>query len=171
VAARIDHPGRLFLHQLRTQLWVEETLADDVLPTFYERVHATDLRSALERHLRETETHVKSVRRVFDLVAARAETQPSPALLGLRAEYDELLSRVDVEQQELVDLVHVDTIARGEHHEISAYGALVHAAQALQLDEEAVHLLRETLEQEQFALEQIEIVRVKLLAEKVESAF
>jgi ferritin-like metal-binding protein YciE len=165
----IERPRELFLQQLRTLLWVEQALADEVLPMFLERVHATDLRRGLERHLRETDAHVKSLRRVFDLVGEPIEAEPSAALLGLRAEYDELLSHVDHERADLVDLVHVDAIARGEHLELAAYSGLVHTAQALGIDDEAVHLLRENMEQEEYALEQAEHALAKLLAEKVES--
>jgi ferritin-like metal-binding protein YciE len=165
----MDEIRGLFIQQLRTLLWVEEELADEVLPLFLERVHATDLRRGLERHVRETEAHVKGVRRVFDLVAERPEAQPSAALLGLRAEYDELLSLVDLDRAELVDLVHADAIARGEHLELAAYSGLVHLAQALGVDTEAVQLLQQQMEQEEYALEEAERALVKLLAEKVES--
>lgn len=56
---------------------------------------------------------------------------------------------------------------RGEHEELARYTVLVHLAQALGADDESVHLLRLSMEEEEYALEQAEHMLVQLLAEKV----
>jgi ferritin-like metal-binding protein YciE len=164
----IAEPRQLFLHQLRTMLWVELTLAEEVLPELYDHVHSSDLRWALERHLGETEGHVKNLRRVFTILREPAEPEPSPALLGLKKERDELLKAVDEERHDLVDLFHADVVARSEHLEIAAYNGLAHMANALG-EREVALLLLENMGQEQFALEQAESATARLLAERVES--
>jgi ferritin-like metal-binding protein YciE len=168
VATPIDDPRKLFLHQLRTMLWVELKLAEEVLPELYDHVHAVDLKWALERHQLETEGHVKNLRRAFEILHEPGDPESSPSLLGLKKEHDLLMKMVPGEREDVVDLFHTDVIARNEHLEIAAYDGLVHLAQALGEDEVAA-LLRENMEQEAHALEQAEHAMAKLLAEKVES--
>jgi len=169
MATPIEEPRQLFLHQLQTILWVEQKLADEVLPELYEHVHAAELKWAIERHQLETDGHVRNLRRVFGLLHEPVEAEESPTLLGLKKERDLLMEMLPEEREDLVDLVHTDVIARTEHLEIAAYTGLYHLAKAL--GEGAVAaLLRLNLEQEEHALEQAEHALAKLLAEKVESA-
>ena len=168
-AASIEEPRQLFLHRLRTMLWVESTLAQEILPGLRSRVHAVELRQGLERHQLETEGHVENLRRVFRLLAEPPDAEPSAALLGLKAEHDLVLERLDGEPSDLADLVYADTIARNEHAEIAAYSGLYHLARALG-EHEVAALLRENLEQEEHALEQAEHALARLLAETVERA-
>jgi ferritin-like metal-binding protein YciE len=169
MATPIEEPRQLFLHQLRTMLWVELTLAEEVLPELYDHVHAVDLKWALERHRGETEQHVENLRRVFELLEEPGDPEPSPALAGMKKEHDQVMKALDLERHDVVDLFHVDVIARTEHMEIAAYEGLARTAQALGADEDVVLLLRENLGQEEHALEQAEHALAKLLAEKVES--
>lgn len=169
MATPIEEPRQLFLHQLRTMLWVELKLAEEVLPELFDHVHAIDLKYSLERHKHETEGHVENLRRIFTVLEEPGDPEASPTLLGLKKEHDMLMKMVDQEQHGVVDLMHADVIARNEHVEIAAYSGLVHMAKALGTEHEVVTLLRENLEQEMHALEQAEHALAKLLAEKVES--
>ena len=157
----------LFVRRLRTMLWIEETLAQETLPRLRGFVHDADLIWALERHERETEAHVRNLGRVFVLVGERVQSSESAALGGLVAEAERLLAEVD--DPPLVDLAALDAIAHTEHLEVAGYRGLVHLAEALELDPDAVHLLRTNMEQDAFALEQAEHTLVKLLAETVEN--
>jgi ferritin-like metal-binding protein YciE len=161
-------PHELFAHRLRTMLWVEQRLADEILPTIYDHVHSIDLKYGIERHLFETQHHVRTLERVLHLLGGPSAAEESPALLGLKAEHDELMKLVDQERSDVVDLMHVDVLAAGEHHELAAYESLVATAHALGEDEIALQL-EEIREQEEHALEVVTRAGVKLLAEKVES--
>jgi ferritin-like metal-binding protein YciE len=162
-------PRDLFVRQLRTMLWVELTLADEVLPELYEHLHSTDLRFDVDRHLLETEGHVRNLRLVFAELGERADPEPTPVLPALRAEHAALLSSIPADAGALRDLAHAGAIARTEHYEIASYDALVHLAKALGLGLHVVTLLREILEQEMHALEQVEHGLSKLLAERIEA--
>lgn len=169
MATPIEDPRHLFVHRLRTMLWVELKLAEEVIPELLDAVFATDLKWVLERHLLETRAHVENVRRAFELLQEPGEPEQSPALLGLKKERDLLLKQIDESQRDLVDLFHTDVVARTEHAEIAAYSGLVHTAKALgQL--EVATLLRKNMEEDMHALEQAEHALAKLLAEKVENA-
>jgi ferritin-like metal-binding protein YciE len=158
----------LFVHRLRQMLWIEETLARETLPRLRERAHANHLAWALDRHLLETEGHVRNLGRVFVCADERARSVESVAFRGLEAEASALLDAVG-DDRFLCDLALVDAVAATEHLEVAGYEALVHLAQALELGHDAVYLLRTNMEQDAYALEELERALVKLLAEKVES--
>ena len=134
----------LFSEELEALLALERRLAEEVLPGLRERAHAADLLRALDRHLLETEGHVENLK----LVRALAVGAPS------------------LEGEDFRILVEV---LRTEALEVAVYRFLVHAANALDLDEEAMRLLRLNMEQDAYALEQAEHALAKLLAEKLES--
>ena len=143
-----------FIRRLHQMLWVEQTLADEVLPLVYERVHAVGLKYGVERHQRETKQHVMTVRTCLNLVGERQDGLESAAFLGLQQELGE------------TDLELADFLAKGEHLEIAAYTWLRSTANALG-EEEVAMRLTEVLEQEQYALELVEKETAKLLAENV----
>jgi ferritin-like metal-binding protein YciE len=165
----IRTPQELFAHRLRTMLWVEQRLVDEILPMLYDHVHAVDLKYGIERHMLETRQHVRTLQTVLHLLGESAHPEESPALLGLEAEHDALMKLVDRDRPDVVDLMHAEVVAQSEHQEIAAYDSLVSTAHALG-EEEIASMLREILEQEQYALELAEKAAAKLLAEKVESA-
>jgi ferritin-like metal-binding protein YciE len=164
----IRTPHELFAHRLRTMLWVEKSLADEILPLVHEHVHAIDLKVAIEHHIFETREHVQTLERALFLLRAGAAPEESPALLGLKAEHDALMKLVDQDRDDVVDLMHVEVLAASEHLELAAYELLVATANALG-QEEIATMLQGIREQEEHALEIVTRVGVKRLAEKVES--
>jgi ferritin-like metal-binding protein YciE len=165
------HDARgLLLQQLRTALRVELTLADETLPGVLDGVRSADLLQCVERHLDETREQARALRALLThLEEPATPAEESPALAALTAERDALLRALPAEDDTLGDLVHAAALAQVEHHELAAYTSLVHLAQALGLGHEVVTPLRELLEQEAHALEQVEHAVVKLLAEKIEA--
>jgi ferritin-like metal-binding protein YciE len=161
-------PRALLEHRLRTMLWVEQTLADEVLPDLYDRVDSIELKYAVERHLFETRQHARTLQSVVHLLGAAGGPEESPALSGLRAELAALAKRVDEERRDVVDLACAEAIAQTEHLEIAAYESLAALADALG-ETDTASTLRVILEQEQHALELATRAATKLLAEQVES--
>lgn len=150
----------LFVRRLQTMLFVEERLANELLPLFHEHVDGSDLRYGLERHLIETKEHARAVRAILHELGAEAAPVESAALLGLEAEHDELMQRFPT------DAMHAGVIAQGEHLEIAAYTWLRSTANELGEEEIALRL-QEILEQEQYALELAEKALAKHLAERL----
>jgi ferritin-like metal-binding protein YciE len=141
----------LFLQRLHQMLWVEERLADELLPLFYDDVHAIDLKHGIERHLLETWQHVMSVRTILNLLGERQVGLAEPAL--------------HVEPG-TTDVEHCLTLARIEHFEIASYTSLRSLANALGHEDIAMRLT-EILEQEEYALELVQKATAKILAETV----
>jgi len=168
VAEPLTNPRELFAARLRQMLWVELRLSEEVLPELLERAHAIDLKRGFERHLLETEVHVGTLRDIFHELRVPAEPKESPALRGLVQEHEQLVQQISEGNDLVHDLAYAQVAAASEHLEMAAYESLASLAEAL--GEEAIAIrLREVMEQEEFALEQLERAQTKLLAEKVES--
>lgn len=112
-----------------------------------------ELQTMLGVELRlEKEAHVANLRRVFTLIG-EPDVERDPPPLPVVADGGEIAKlAADV---------------RTAHLEVGAYVFLVHAAEALEVDPEAVRLLRLNMEQDAYAAEQAEHALVQLLAESV----
>jgi ferritin-like metal-binding protein YciE len=169
MAEQLTTPRELLAACLRQMLWIERQLADDVLPRLSEQAHAPGLRAGFDRHLLETEAHVETVTDVLGDLRVPAEPEESPGFRGLMEEHEGLLGRVADGDHLLTDLAHAVAALATEHLELATYESLVSMAGALGEEEVGIRL-REVMEQEEIALEQVESAMAKLLAEKVESA-
>jgi ferritin-like metal-binding protein YciE len=166
MAESLTTPRELLAACLRQMLWIEQQLAESVLPELSERARATDLKRSFDRHRLETEGHVRTVREVLADLDLPAEPEESSAFRGLVAEHEQLAGRC--ESPVMCDLAHAVAALAAEHLEMATYEALARMAEAGGEEEIGVRL-REVLEQEVFALEQVEGAMAKLLAEQVES--
>jgi ferritin-like metal-binding protein YciE len=168
MAYLVTNPRELLAARLRQMLWIELRLSEKVLPELREQAHASDLRWAFERHLLETDGHVSTVRDVLQELQVPADPEESPAFQGLLAEHEELMKRLPDEDALLADLALTQSACATEHLEMAAYDSLATLAEALGEETVAIRL-REAMEQEELALEQVDRATAKLLAEKVES--
>ena len=166
MAPTIDSAAGLFEHHLKTMLWVERKLSDEVLPELREMVHDPELKRGVEHHLAETKGHVRNLEQVFELINVKPEAVESEALKGIRRDHDEGMKMLADDAEALGDLFHAGVIAKNEHVEIAAYRSLVEIAEYLGEDEIA-NLLRENLEEEESALRTAEQATRKLLEEKI----
>jgi ferritin-like metal-binding protein YciE len=136
-------------------LWIEETLAGEVLPLLRQHARSTDLRYGLDRHQIETKQHALTVRTILTLLGEPNHPEPTADLTA-----------PDLENG---DFGIVETISKTEHLEIAGYTFLRSLANALG-EEEIAGRLQEILEQEKYALELGEKALAKLLAENVTNA-
>jgi ferritin-like metal-binding protein YciE len=169
MAEQLTTPRELLAACLRQMLWIERKLAEEVLPRLREEVHSPDLRHGFDRHLVETEGHVTAVLDVLGDLHVRPVPEESPGFRGLVAEHEQLVGRVAEDDHLLADLAHAVAALATEHLELATYESLVSLAESIGEDELGIRL-REVMEQEELALEQVESAMAKLLAEKVESA-
>jgi ferritin-like metal-binding protein YciE len=165
---QLTTPHELLAVCLRRMLWIERKLAEEVPPELSERTHASELRRGFERHLAETEAHVSTVRDVLGDLHVAAEPEESLSFRGLLNEHEQLVARVSEDDPLLTDLAHAVAALATEHLELATYESLVTLAESLGEEEVGIRL-REVLEQEEFALEQVESAMAKILAEKVKS--
>jgi ferritin-like metal-binding protein YciE len=147
----------LFIHRLQQMLWVEEQLADEILPLLYDHVHAIDLKYGIERHLLETKQHALTVRVCLNAVGAKQDPVEDPVVVA------------SAHEPAQSDLAIAALLARNEHLEIASYTWLRSVANALGEDDVGIRLT-EVLEQEEYALELVHKATAKILAETVTAA-
>jgi ferritin-like metal-binding protein YciE len=161
----ITNPRELFLHELGDILYVEQKLANEVLPKLIDEVQDDEFRSGLEGHLEETRGHVKNVESVFEELGETPKAEPCIGFEGLKKEHDQLLQKA---APELVDSVDLGAAARTENYEIAAYEGLRRMAKGLG-EERAVELLDKNLTEEKEALRLVEKIATRVSKESAQA--
>jgi len=156
--SELTHPRDLFLHELADILYVEQKLVEEALPKLIDEVGDAEFKKGLQRHLKQTRSHVEKVKRVFRQFREEPKTEECVGFEGLKKEHDELASD---SAPALSDLVAAGAAARTEHYEIAAYEGLRRMAKALGEDK-SVQLLDEILKQEKETLKEVEKITTRL---------
>lgn len=138
---------KLFVHELR-DLHNAETQILEALPEMIEQSHDRDLRSAFEKHLKETEEQVDRLERIFDELGEKVNSHRCKGMEGLLEEGEDMLS--EDADKDVRDAAIIASAQKVEHYEISGYGTALAHAQLLDEDT-AARLLEETLEEEKEA--------------------
>jgi ferritin-like metal-binding protein YciE len=138
----------LFEIQLRYAYDCEQKLSNKGIPSMIDNAASSDLRGALQEHLRETQHQIARLDQVFALVGIEANAKDNDVL-------DELIGAAEdsVSNIEATDLRDAALIVNGnlvEHYEIALYGSLAAFARSLG-QQKASDLLQETLQEEKNA--------------------
>jgi ferritin-like metal-binding protein YciE len=160
--ATITEPRQLFVNELKAMLYVEQRLADDVLPELADEITNQEFKQNVRHHLDETRQHVANLERVFELLGEEPKADKSHAVDGLVAQHDKVVK--NIESNELRDIFDASAAAKTEHLEIAAYESLITTAESLG-DSEIVTLLEENLDQEKHTLKEVEKVSERLAKE------
>ena len=148
----IDSLHTLLIEQLKDIYDAEKRLTK-AIPKLAKATTNDELRSALERHLGETEEHVARLEQAFEALDEKPKAKPCVGMRGLIEEGDEHVKE-DYDDDGLRDAVIIGSAQRVEHYEIAAYGTAIAHAKLLGLDE-IVSLLVPTLEEEKAADEKL----------------
>ena len=139
--------AKLFEDELKDIYWAEQALVK-AIPKMMENATSTELSSALEHHLRETEGQVTRVEKVFEILGKKAEAKKCEAMAGLIKEAEELME--DSDEGVMRDAAIISAAQKVEHYEIASYGTLASFATTLGLTD-AADLLEATLDEERTA--------------------
>jgi ferritin-like metal-binding protein YciE len=138
----------LFEINLRYAYDAEKTLAEKGIPSMIDAASSPELRSALQAHLVETQTHVTRLERVFDALGVKPETKTNDILDKMAAAAKD--STANIEGSSLRDAALIANGNAVEHYEIALHGTLVSFAKVLGM-QNIVGPLQETLEEEKKA--------------------
>ena len=163
----IREPRDLFITELRSLLYVEQKLADEVLPALKQQIKDREFKQNVNEHLEETRHHVASLERAFGLLGEEAKPEKSHAIDGLVAQHDKVFKHIEPEP--LRDLFNAAAAAKTEHLEIAAYEGMITSAEALGEDE-VVSLLEENLDEEKEALKKAEKASEQLVKEPIRAS-
>jgi ferritin-like metal-binding protein YciE len=137
----------LFLQEL-SDMYDSEQRIVKALPDLIEATTCSELKSALESHLRETEGHVEKVERVFEAFGEKPKSTKCPAMVGILDEGDDLVSKN--KKSPSLNAAIICAGQKVEHYEIATYGCL-HTWARLLDNQEAADILSEILDEEKAA--------------------
>jgi ferritin-like metal-binding protein YciE len=138
---------KLFEDELKDIYWAEKTLTK-ALPKMVKKATAPALIKALKTHLKETETQVKKVEKVFALIGKKPQAKKCEAMAGLVKEAEEIMK--DTTAGAMRDAGIISAGQKVEHYEIASYGTLRTFASTLGLSNVA-SILQEILDEEKNA--------------------
>jgi ferritin-like metal-binding protein YciE len=160
--ATITQPRQLLLNELKGMLYVEQKLANEVLPELGRQIKNGEFRQSIQHHLEETKQHVVNLERAFELLGEEPKPDKSHVIDGLVAQHDKVFKNIETDQ--LRDVFNSGAAAKTEHLEIAAYESMITTAESLGEDE-LVSLFEENLDQEKDALKQAKKVSEQLAKE------
>ena len=160
--ATIAEPRDLLLTELQSMLYVEQRLADDVLPELQRQITHDDFKADVQEHLEETRRHVTNLERAFELLGQEPKPDKSHAVDGLVAQHEKVAK--NIKSDDLLDLFDASAAAKTEHFEIAAYESMITSAVALG-ESEIVSLLEENLDEEKAALKKVEKASKEIASE------
>ena len=141
--AKIESPQELFVHKLGAALTMEETIIG-TLEGLEREANDPQLKQNLRHHRQETEQQVRNLKRAFEALGEKVDSQPCPTIEGLKMEGEQMLKNVD---GRLNDAVILSGVIETEAHEIAVYDGLITTAEAMGEDD-IVALFQENLEQQ-----------------------
>lgn len=134
----------LFIEQIEDLYDAEQRLTK-AIPKMAEASHSSDLKSAFQTHLRETEGHVVRLERIFAQLGKSPYRETCEAMKGLIAEGEEMINAKG--DPSVRDVGLIAAAQRVEHYEIAAYGTVRTLARQLGLNDIAEEL-QATLDEE-----------------------
>jgi len=118
----------LFVHTLQDIYYAENQITK-ALPKMADQATNPMLRQGFEKHLQETETHIRNLEEVFQLLGMEPKGVNCPAIDGIIKESNEIVSEVD--DKNVLDAALIAAAQAVEHYEITRYGTLITWAQEL----------------------------------------
>ena len=134
----------LFVHTLQDIYYAENQITK-ALPKMIAKTKNSELKTAFETHLRETEGQIKRLEQVFQMHGQEPKGVTCEAIDGIISEAESVMS--NVADQEVLEAAMLASAQAVEHYEITRYGTL--AAWAKQLGRsDCASVLHQTLEEE-----------------------
>lgn len=126
-----------------------ETQITKALPKIIQTVTSSELKQALEKHLKETGNQVTRIEQVFQSLDASPRGKKCVGMEGVLEEGKEAMAE-EYASPDLMDSALIGGCQKVENYEICAYKDLIHMAELLG-DDKAVDLLTKSLHEEEAA--------------------
>jgi ferritin-like metal-binding protein YciE len=139
----------LFLDELADMYDAEKRIVK-TLPKMARAATCPDLKAAIEKHLKETEGHVRKLEQVFQAFGEKAVGQTCEATKGLLEEGDEIAE--EFKDSPAINAAIIAAAQKVEHYEMASYGCL-HEWAGLLGNPKAAGLLEDILNEEKAANE------------------
>ncbi|HTW60802.1 MAG TPA: ferritin-like domain-containing protein [Terracidiphilus sp.] len=143
----VDSIEKLFVEELK-DLYSAETQITKALPKLVKAANSSELRSAFEHHLKETEGHVQRLEQVFEILGENPKGKTCEGMKGVLSEGAETLS--ETKEGDVRDVGIISAAQRVEHYEMAGYGSVRSYAERLG-QVRIAQLLEATLQEEKAA--------------------
>jgi len=110
------------MHTLQDIYYAENQITK-ALPTMIGKTRNPALKQAFQKHLGETEQHVKRLEEAFKILGKDAKGVTCPAIDGIIKEANEIIS--DCDDDEVRDAAMLASAQAVEHYEMTRYGTLI----------------------------------------------
>lgn len=118
----------LFEDSLKDALWAENAVKD-ALPLMVKNATSTDLKNALNDHLKETKEQIKTIKEVFKSIGVKPSEEKCDAMQGILDEGEDILK--STEPGHVRDAGIIAACRKVEHYEIASYETMIIQAQLL----------------------------------------
>ena len=162
----VDSMEKLFVSELK-DLYSAENQITRALPKLAKAATSSDLRTAFQNHLKETEGQIVRLEKIFEILGASPKGKTCEGMKGVLAEGSEVLE--ETEEGEVRDAGLISAAQRVEHYEMAGYGSVRAYAERLGQSEIA-ELLEQTLEEEKAADKKLTDIAKKSSAHKRQAA-
>jgi Mn-containing catalase len=143
----MSHLKELLVDQLQDLLNAENQIVG-ALPKIVEAAHDSKLKEAFEKHLTQTEGHVKRLKLSLERLGESVESAPCKGMKGLLEEGQETIENGESQGELTADLALIAAAQKVEHYEISGYGTARCLAKQIG-EREVATLLSHTLGEEE----------------------
>ncbi|WP_419870462.1 YciE/YciF ferroxidase family protein [Chryseobacterium sp. CT-SW4] len=134
----------LFEDSLKDIYWAEKALLK-ALPKMMKNASDEKLKNAIDKHIKETESHVERLEACFNALGKKAQAKKCDAMQGLLDEGKSIME--ETEAGAVRDAGIIAAAQKVEHYEIATYGTLAAFAKVLK-EEDCLKNLLSTLEEE-----------------------
>jgi ferritin-like metal-binding protein YciE len=131
-----------------TDLRDAETQLTQALPKLAESATSRELRTAFQKHLKETRTHLTRIDQALRALGEKPSSETCEAMKGLLKEGEKHMKKAPAGA--LRDAVLITGAQKVEHYEMASYGTARTYAQVLG-EQQVARLLEQTLEEEKAA--------------------
>jgi ferritin-like metal-binding protein YciE len=154
----VDSVEKLFISELK-DLYSAETQITKALPKLAKAATSTELKTAFESHLKETEGQIQRLERIFEILGKAPGGKSCKGMKGVLEEGSEVLE--ETAEGEVRDAGLISAAQRVEHYEMAGYGS-VRAYAELLGQAEIAKLLQETLDEESAADKKLTLISAKV---------
>lgn len=134
----------LYVDELK-DLYNAESQLLKALPKMAKAASAPKLSKAFESHLKQTQTHITRLEKIFEKLGSSPKGKKCLAMEGLLAEGKDLMA--EKADAAVMDAALIGSAQRVEHYEMAGYGCVRAYARLLGHDD-AADLLQKTLDEE-----------------------
>lgn len=146
-SADIKSMNDLFVHTLQDIYYAEKQILK-ALPEMIDKSADAKLKQDFERHLKETEGHVRRIEKVFEMHGEKVKAIDCPAIDGILEEAEDVAG--DINDKKVLDAALIAAAQAVEHYEITRYGTLIAWAKQLGRDD-CASILAQNLDEEKAA--------------------